>query len=99
MNCGTFCIADRFDHLLTDCTIFDLEGQKTAQEVFEQAAAVFSKKLGIDQQVLLEKIGQREAEGSTVLETGLAIPHVVVEGDHKFEIPGQNRVLFGGDKR
>ena len=79
-------IADRFDHLLTDCTIFDLEGQKTAQEVFEQAAAVFSKKLGIDQQVLLEKIGQREAEGSTVLETGLAIPHVVVEGDHKFEI-------------
>ncbi|MFZ9023397.1 MAG: amino acid permease, partial [Anaerohalosphaeraceae bacterium] len=79
-------IADRFDHLLHECTIFDIKGKKNAQDVFEQAAAVFSEKLGVNQQVLLEKIGQREAEGSTVLETGLAIPHVVVEGDHKFEI-------------
>lgn len=79
-------IADRFDHLLTDCTIFDLEGKKNAQEVFEQAAAVFSEKLGVDQKKLVDKICQREAEGSTVLETGLAIPHVVIEGEKKFEI-------------
>ncbi|MHC5214914.1 MAG: amino acid permease [Planctomycetota bacterium] len=79
-------IADRFDHLLTDCTIFDLEGQKTAQEVFEQAAAVFSEKLSIDKQVLVDKLLAREAEGSTVLETGLAIPHVVIEGEKKFQI-------------
>ena len=79
-------IADRFDHLLTDCTIFDLEGQKTAQEVFEQAAAVFSEKLSIDKQVLVDKLLAREAEGSTVLETGLAIPHVVIEGKKKFQI-------------
>ncbi|MHC5155007.1 MAG: amino acid permease, partial [Planctomycetota bacterium] len=70
-------IADRFDHLLSDCTIFDLKGAKQAQELFEQAAAVFSEKLGIDQPVLVEKLLAREAEGSTVLETGLAIPHVV----------------------
>ena len=79
-------IADRFDHLLHECTIFDLKGKKNAQEVFEQAAAVFSEKLSIDKQVLVDKLLAREAEGSTVLETGLAIPHVVVEGDHKFEI-------------
>ncbi|MHC4951949.1 MAG: PTS sugar transporter subunit IIA, partial [Planctomycetota bacterium] len=79
-------IADRFDHLLSDCTIFDLKGEKTAQEVFEQAAAVFSEKLGIDKQILVEKIQAREAEGSTVLEAGLAIPHVVIEGEKKFEI-------------
>ena len=79
-------IADRFDHLLTDCTIFDLKGTKTAQEVFEQAAAVFSEKLDIDTQVLIDKLQAREAEGSTVLETGLAIPHVVIEGEKKFEI-------------
>ena len=79
-------IADRFDHLLHDCTIFDLKGKKPAQEVFEQAAAVFSEKLEIDQKTLVEKIGQREAEGSTVLETGLAIPHIVIEGEKKFQI-------------
>ena len=79
-------IADRFDHLLTDCMIFDLKGKKTAQEVFEQAAAVFAKKLDIDQKTLVDKMCQREAEGSTVLETGLAIPHVVIEGEKKFSI-------------
>jgi amino acid transporter/mannitol/fructose-specific phosphotransferase system IIA component (Ntr-type) len=79
-------IADRFDHLLSDCTIFDLKGKKTAQEVFEQAAAIFSEKVGIDKQVLVNKLLAREAEGSTVLEPGLAIPHVVIEGQNKFAI-------------
>jgi mannitol/fructose-specific phosphotransferase system IIA component (Ntr-type) len=79
-------IADRFDHLLSDCTIFDLKGKKTAQEVFEQAAAVFSEKVGIDKQVLVNKLLAREAEGSTVLEAGLAIPHVVIEGQNNFAI-------------
>ncbi|MHC4906147.1 MAG: amino acid permease, partial [Planctomycetota bacterium] len=79
-------IADRFDHLLSDCTIFDLKGEKTAKEVFEQAAAVFSKEVDIDKQVLMDKLTAREAEGSTVLEPGLAIPHVVIEGENKFAI-------------
>jgi APA family basic amino acid/polyamine antiporter len=79
-------IADRFDHLLHECTIFDLKGKKNAQEVFEQAAGVFSEKLSIDKQVLVDKLLAREAEGSTVLETGLAIPHVVIEGEKKFQI-------------
>jgi len=90
-------IADRFDHLLHDCTLFDLKGKKTAQEVFEQAAAALGAKLDIDKQVLVEKLLAREAEGSTVLETGLAIPHVVIEGEKKGS--GQNRILFGGYER
>ena len=79
-------IADRFDHLLSDCTIFDLTGKKTAHEVFEQAAAVLAEEVGIDKQVLMDKLTAREAEGSTVLEPGLAIPHVVIEGQQKFAI-------------
>ena len=79
-------IADRFDHLLTDCRIFDLKGKKTAREVFELAAAEFSGRLDIDKQILVDKLLSREAEGSTVLETGLAIPHVIIEGEKKFEI-------------
>ena len=79
-------IADRFDHLLSDCTIFDLKGKQTVREVFEQAAAVFSNELNIDTQVLVDKLTVREAEGSTVLEPGLAIPHVVIESENKFAI-------------
>ena len=79
-------IADRFDKLLSDCTILDIEGSQSAQAVFEQAAAVFAEKLGTDKDRLVQKFLQREAEGSTVLETGLAIPHVVIEGEHKFDV-------------
>ncbi len=79
-------IADRFDTLLNECTILDIVEEKPAQEVFEQAAAVFSEKLDIDRQILVDKLLAREAEGSTVLETGLAIPHVVITGEHKFAV-------------
>ncbi len=79
-------IADRFDKLLSDCTILDIEGTQPAQAVFEQAAAVFAEKLGTDKDRLVQKFQQREAEGSTVLETGLAIPHVVIEGKQKFDV-------------
>lgn len=79
-------IADRFDHLLSECTIFDLPGKKTAHEVFEQVAETFSEKLDTEKKRLIEKFSQREAEGSTVLEPGLAIPHIIIEGEHKFTI-------------
>ena len=79
-------IADRFDHLLSDCTIFDLKGKQTAHDVFEQAAEVLSRDVGIDKTILVDKLNAREAEGSTVLEPGLAIPHVVIEGEKKFAI-------------
>ena len=79
-------IADRFDHLLSDCTIFDLKGKKAAHEVFEQAAVAISESVGVDKQTLVDKLTAREAEGSTVLEPGLAIPQVVIEGENKFAI-------------
>ena len=42
--------------------------------------------MGSNRRELLEKFMQREAEASTVIQPGLAIPHVVVEGQQKFEV-------------
>ena len=36
--------------------------------------------------MLLEKFRAREAESSTVLQPGMAIPHVIVEGEKLFDI-------------
>ena len=79
-------IADRFDTLIQQCPILDLQGPQAAEAVFRQVAGVLSEKLGIDERVLNERFIQREAEGSTVLEPGLAIPHIVIEGEKRFEI-------------
>jgi len=42
--------------------------------------------MGVDEFVLFEKFLHRESEGSTVIQPGLAIPHIVVEGENKFDI-------------
>ena len=79
-------IADRFDKLIQQCIILDLQGPQKADEVFRQVAKVLSERLQLNEQTLYEKFLQREAEGSTVLEPGLAIPHIVIEGQQKFDI-------------
>ncbi len=79
-------IEDRFDKLVRRCHILDVKGSKTAEEVFRQVSAILSERLETDQQSLFEKFLQREAESGTVIEPGLAIPHIVVEGGKKFDI-------------
>jgi len=79
-------IEDRFDKLVKRCEILDIEGTKSADEVFRQVSAILAKRLATDQQGLFEKFLQREAESGTVIEPGLAIPHIVVEGQNKFDI-------------
>ncbi len=79
-------IEDRFDRLVKNCLILDVDGILPAAEVFEQVSGLLSERMGSNRRELLEKFMQREAEASTVIQPGLAIPHVVVEGQQKFEV-------------
>ncbi len=79
-------IEDRFDHLIRDCIILDIQGKSTAENVFRQASRILEKRLDISEYVLIEKFLHREAEGGTVVQPGFAIPHIVVEGENKFDI-------------
>jgi mannitol/fructose-specific phosphotransferase system IIA component (Ntr-type) len=79
-------IEDRFDQLIKECKILDIEGRKSAEEVFRRVSKILEKKLSINEYVLFEQFLHREAEGGTVIQPGLAIPHIVVEGENKFEI-------------
>jgi len=79
-------IEDRFDRLIRECQIMDIEGQISAEEIFRKVAAILAGRLGTDEYVLFEKFLHREAEGGTVIQPGFAIPHIVVEGQHKFNV-------------
>ena len=79
-------IEDRFDELIRECEILDIQGAKTSEEVFRRVARILEKRLDISEYVLFEKFLYREAEGGTVVQPGLAIPHIVVEGQNKFDI-------------
>ena len=77
---------DRFDQLIRECEILDMAGERDAEAVFRELATLLAQKLGTEELVLFEKFLHREAEGGTVVQPGLAIPHIVVEGERKFEV-------------
>jgi APA family basic amino acid/polyamine antiporter len=79
-------IEDRFDKLVRDCRILDIEGQQDAETVFREVATILAGRLGTDEYVLFEKFLHREAEGGTVIQPGFAIPHIIVEGERKFDV-------------
>ena len=94
-------VQDRFDHLVKDCHILDLPESVEAREMFVLAAAALAERLGVDEGVLVEKFRQREADSSTVIRPGLAIPHIIVEGRELFDIlPVRSRegIVFGDDQ-
>lgn len=79
-------IEDRFDRLIRNCHILDIEGRKDADDIFREVSQVLAERLQSNEYVLFEKFLHRETEGGTVVQPGFAIPHIVVEGEHQFEV-------------
>jgi len=79
-------IEDRFDQLIRQCQILNVQGRIPAEKIFREVSTILAKRLGTDEYVLFEKFLHREAEGSTVVQPGIAIPHIIVEGENKFDI-------------
>jgi amino acid transporter/mannitol/fructose-specific phosphotransferase system IIA component (Ntr-type) len=77
---------DRFDRLIEQCVILDIEDSLSLEEFLNLAADSLSGRLGLRQEVLFDLLLKRESETTTVIRPGLAIPHIIVEGNHKFEI-------------
>jgi len=79
-------IEDRFDKLIRECKILDITGKQPAEKIFREISTILAKRLQTNEYVLFEKFLRRESEGGTVIQPGLAIPHIVVDGEGKFDI-------------
>ncbi|TKJ36818.1 MAG: hypothetical protein CEE38_10675 [Planctomycetes bacterium B3_Pla] len=79
-------IEDRFDKLIRECRILDIKGRTSAEKIFRKISTMLAERLGSDEYVLFEKFLHRESEGGTVVQPGFAIPHIVVEGQNKFDV-------------
>jgi amino acid transporter/mannitol/fructose-specific phosphotransferase system IIA component (Ntr-type) len=79
-------VHDRFDRLVKDSKILDLPDGTTSKELFAKAADVLAVRLDMDRDTLLEKFHAREAQSTTAIQPGLAIPHIVVEGEGLFDL-------------
>ncbi len=77
---------DRFDHLVNECPVLDLAEPLDARTFFRRVAEVLASRVGLKTDALYELFLERERESSTVIQPGLAIPHVIVPGTEVFEI-------------
>jgi mannitol/fructose-specific phosphotransferase system IIA component (Ntr-type) len=79
-------VEDRFDTLVKGCDILDLERSIPLDEFFQLAAERLAPSLGADPKALREELLERERESTTEIRPGLAIPHVIVEGEGRFQL-------------
>lgn len=79
-------IKDRFDHLIEKCLIFDLDRGMPRNEFFSLIANAISLRVGMNEEIIKQLLAEREEQTTTVIEKGLAIPHIVIEGEAKFDI-------------
>ena len=78
---------DRFDRLVQNCPVLDLPASVHSDEqMFAAAAEALAPRLEMPASELAAKLTEREAQSSTVLQPGLAVPHVIVEGTNRFEL-------------
>ena len=79
-------VQDRFDALIHDCVILDLPESVDVDGLFAQAAEALAPRLEVPADALQEKFRQREGQSSTVIQPGLAIPHIIIEGEKHFDL-------------
>ena len=79
-------VHDRFDHIVEDCMVLDVEGAMDVNEFFDLAARHLADRVGMRPGALAEALKSREAQSNTALSPDLAIPHAVVEGEKKFDV-------------
>lgn len=91
-------VHDRFDHLVKQAAVLDLPGPLMANEVFHKAAEALADRLDLPAAQIEQALQEREKDSSTVLQPGLAIPHVVVGGKGRFEmvlVRCREGIMFG----
>ncbi len=77
---------DRFDRLVLDAPILDLEGPIDLKAFLASVSDKLSPLLSLPGNELAELLLSRENESTTALRKGLAIPHIIVPGENKFSV-------------
>ena len=77
---------DRFDKIIEDCPIYDLQEKMKKDEFYEFISDRMSEKLKISKSDMYNKLCEREKESSMVLTSDLAVPHIIIDGQNKFQM-------------
>ncbi len=77
---------DRFDLLVEKSQVMDLKQAMGKQDFFNLVSQAMSDQLNISSSMLNNMLIKREEEVTTMLAPGLAIPHIIIDGEKKFSL-------------
>ena len=78
-------VEDRFDKIIKNAEILDVD-RANIEGLFGILAEVFSRKFHMSNSMVLRLLNERELESTTAIHAGLAIPHIIIEGESQFDI-------------
>ncbi|HCL56617.1 MAG TPA: hypothetical protein DHW82_06365 [Spirochaetia bacterium] len=79
-------IQDRFDEIIENSLVLDIENPMTEEELFQFLAEKMSSRFHISPEEFYRLLIEREKQSSTALTPYLAIPHIVISGIKLFDI-------------
>ncbi|NQU73266.1 MAG: PTS sugar transporter subunit IIA, partial [Candidatus Omnitrophica bacterium] len=94
-------IEDKFHKLIEKCEVLDIEGARKMEDFFKTISETLGKELNLKPQDLCKRFIEREADSTTAIRQGLAIPHIIIKGEHIFKIllvRAKTGVIFTGDQ-
>jgi Trk K+ transport system NAD-binding subunit/mannitol/fructose-specific phosphotransferase system IIA component (Ntr-type)/Kef-type K+ transport system membrane component KefB len=77
---------DRFDKLIKESVVIDIDRNVELEPFFKQVAETMSHRLRQSPDAIFESLMEREKKASTAIGPGLAIPHIIIDGEHSFSI-------------
>jgi len=79
-------LKDRFDEVIEKCTILDIDHTIKMEEFFKLVATKMAVNLGVTANSLFDLLMEREKETTTAITPHIAIPHIIIKGENKFDI-------------
>jgi Trk K+ transport system NAD-binding subunit/Kef-type K+ transport system membrane component KefB/mannitol/fructose-specific phosphotransferase system IIA component (Ntr-type) len=76
----------RFDTLIRNSKTLDIKESISVGAFFEQVSKTISDDLHMPPSLLYDLLIEREKEMTTVLSPGLAVPHIIIDGENKFSM-------------
>lgn len=79
-------VLDRFDRLVEQAVVLDVEEELNLDAFLSLAAERLAPRLDLAPAEMADRLRRREEESSTLLRPSLAVPHVVVPGEERFDL-------------
>lgn len=77
---------DRFDGLIEKCDIVDIDEALPLEDFFRLVSNHFAQRVSVSAHIMYPLLLNREKEDSTIIAPGIAIPHIIVDGERCFDI-------------